>query len=146
MLDPQHDRRFDLVKRLFGAGTSGPLFGGSPKVPTPWPSAGRLKKGSPYDLDLIHESLRGGPNMEEIDPRWLHASQPWILQEHVNYYMGGDYAQTGRTARDQAVNSNQVPRLYVRPDQRVDILSGHHRAAASLLHGVQFKAHIIREE
>ena len=47
-----------------------------------------MKKGSPYDLDLIHESLRGGPNMEEIDPVHLHATQPWVLQEHVNYYMG----------------------------------------------------------
>jgi hypothetical protein len=145
MVDP-NDRRFDFVKRLYGAGSSEPLFHGMPKVPAPWPGAGRSKKGSPYDLDLIHESLRGGPNIEEIDPRFLHATQPSVLLEHVNYYMGHDYALTGRTARDQAVNVNQVPRLYVRGDSRIDILSGHHRATASLLQGGQFKAHIIREE
>jgi hypothetical protein len=145
MFDPD-DRNFDLAKRLYGAGSSDPLFKGFPMVPAPWPRAGRLKRGTPYDLDLIHESLKGGPNMEEIDPRWLHATQPSVLQEHVNYYMGRDYAMTGRTARDAHVNVNQVPRLYVRGDGRTDILSGHHRATASLLHGVQFQAHIIREQ
>lgn len=145
MFDPD-DRNFDLAKRLYGAGSSEPLFKGFPKVPAPWPRAGRRKSGSPYDLDLIHESLRGGPNMEDVDPRFLHATQPSVLMEHVNYYLGRDYQLTGRTARDQAVNVNQVPRLYVRPDDRIDILSGHHRATASLLHGGQFKAHVIREE
>jgi hypothetical protein len=145
MFDPD-DRNFDLAKRLYGVGSSEPLFKGFPKVPAPWPRAGRLKKGSPYDLDLIHQSLRGGPNMEEVDPRWLHSTQPSVLQEHVNYYMGRNYSVTGRTARDQGININQVPRLYVRPDSRVDILSGHHRATASLLQGGQFHAHVIREE
>jgi len=145
MFDPA-GRHFDLPRRLFGAGSSEPLFKGFPKVPAPWPSAGRLKSGSPYDLDLIHQSLRGGPNMEAVDPRWLHSTQPSVLQEHVNYYMGGEYARTGTTARDQGVNLNQVPRLYVRRDGATDILSGHHRATASLLQGAQFQAHVIREE
>ena len=138
-------RQFDLSRRLYGVGDSDALFKGFPKVPAPWPGAGRMKKGSPYDIDLIHHALRNGPNMEEVDPRFLHATQPSVLQEHVNYYMGGNYARTGRTARDQEVNTNQVPRLYQRPDGRVDILSGHHRATAALLLGGQFKAHLIRE-
>lgn len=138
------DRAFDLAKRLYGVGSSEPLFKGAPKVPAPWPRAGRMKQGSPYDLDLIHESLRNGPEMEEVDPRQLHATQPSVLQQHVNYYLGRDYALTGRTASDQGINVNQVPRLYVRPDSRVDILSGHHRATASLLLGQQFRAHVIR--
>src|SRR4051812_23501046 len=138
--------QFDFAKRLYGVGSSEPLFKGFPKTPAPWPSAGRLKKGSPYDLDLIHASLQGGPNMEEVDPRFLHATQPSVLQEHVNYYMGGEYSRTGTTARDQGLNINQVPRLYIRGDGRTDILSGHHRATASLLQGGQFRAHIIREE
>jgi hypothetical protein len=140
------ERGFDLAKRLYGVGSSEPLFKGFPKVPAPWPSAGRSKRGSPYDIDLIHESLQGGPNMEEVDPRFLHSTQPSVLQEHVNYYLGQQFNLTGRTARDQGVNLNQVPRLYVRRDQRVDILSGHHRATARLLQGGQFRAHVIREE
>src|SRR5436189_5471136 len=143
MFDP-NDRNFDFAKRLYGAGSSDALFKGFPTVPAPWPGAGRLKKGSPYDLDLIHQSLSGGPNIETVDPRFLHATQPSVLLEHVNYYMGRDYQLTGRTARDQEVNTNQVPRLYVRSDGRTDILSGHHRATASLLHGRHFRAHVIR--
>ena len=145
MSDPG-GRGFDLARRLYGVGSSEPLFKGFPKVPAPWPGAGRLKKGSPYDLDLIHESLKGGPNMEQVDPRWLHSTQPSVLQEHVNYYLGRNYAQTGQTARDAHVNTNQVPRLYMRGDGRIDILSGHHRATAALLQGGQFHAHLIREE
>ena len=139
------DRTFDLARRLYGVGSSEPLFKGFPKVPAPWPRAGRSKRGSPYDLDLIHASLQGGPKMEDVDPRELHATQPSVLQEHVNYYLGQQFNLTGRTARDQDVNLNQVPRLYVRGDGRTDILSGHHRAVARLLQGGQFQAHVIRE-
>lgn len=139
-----NSRQFETAERIHGAGVDA-FFKGAPKVPAPWPSAGRTKSGSPYKREVLDRALSGPPKMESVDPRYLHATQPSVVLEHARYYSGDEYQTTGRTARDQDNNTNQVPRIYARPDGRMDILSGHHRALGALVNGRQFEAHVIRE-
>ena len=82
--------------------------------------------------------------MREVDPRHLHSTQTNITLPGVNYYMGDEYRQTGRTFADMDKAGNRFPVVYTREGQN-KLLSGHHRATAALLRGEQFRAIHIEE-
>ena len=139
-------RQFDVVKQAYGAGDPEVLFKGRPWTSTPWPGAGKMKDQSHHNRELISASLSRPPELEDVDPRPLRSTQPNILAEHVRYYMDrGGYDLTGRTARDAHQVGNMFPTIYVRPNDQWDILSGHHRATASLLRGEALRARVIRQ-
>lgn len=133
---------------MYGAGDAAKMFGGAPKTMTPWPSAGRTKTNPRgYDPNLVHKALGNpAPHMAEMDPRDLHATQPWVTQAGVSHYMGDEYRRTGRTFADQHEEGNRFPVVYTDPQGRNKLLSGHHRAAAALLQGKQLRAIHVREE
>ncbi len=133
---------------IHGAGDAGAYFKGAPKAPAPWPSAGRTKSNPRgYDPALVEKALGNpAPHMREMDPRNLHAGQPWVTSEGVHHYMGTDYERTGRTFADQHEAGNRFPVVYTDTQGRNKILSGHHRATAALLQGKQLRAINVREE
>ena len=137
--------QFDTVKKAYGAGDPDVLFKGSPKTTAAWPGAGKKKDQSHINRALIREALSKPPQLEDVDPRPLRATQPNIIREHVNYYMGKEYERTGRTAADPHNIGNKYPTIYVRPSGQWDILSGHHRATAALLKGEALRARVIRQ-
>lgn len=137
--------QFDQVKKAYGSGDPESLFKGHVVTTAPWPRAGRLKSGAHHDKELIRSTLSKPPVLEDVDPRALHSTQPNILREHVSYYMGKNYEQTGRTAADPHTVGNKYPTVYVRPNDQWDILSGHHRAAVALLRGEPLRARVIRQ-
>lgn len=131
---------------VHGAGSTDALFKGAPKTITPWPSAGRTKSNPRgYNPEKVNAALANPQaHMRHVDPRDLHATQPWVTQEGVSYYMGHEYRETGRTFADQSVASNKFPVVYSDAQGRNRLLSGHHRATAALLRGEQF--HVIHVE
>lgn len=133
---------------MYGAGDAAKMFGGAPKTMTPWPSAGRTKSNPRgYDPNLVQKALSNpAPHMAEMDPRNLHATQPWVTQAGVSHYMGPEYERTGRTFADQHEEGNRFPVVYTDPQGRNKLLSGHHRASAALLQGKQLRAIHVREE
>lgn len=109
------------------------LFNGAPKVPAPWPLHGRLRhrpRVLPSDIDAV---LATPATLVEVDPRTLAASQPWILAEHVGYYLGDEWQVTGRTSADQWAPMNRFPLVLPDHQGRLTIVAGHHRAAAAML-------------
>lgn len=141
--------RYERPMAMFGSGRATTLFGQAQVTPTPWPQAGRKKDGSHHDKELIRRTMSEPPQIESIDPRYLHSTQPSVVREHVDAYMGEPgkvYEQTGRTVRDQDSPGNQWPTVYERRDGRRDILTGHHRATKALIKGEPLKGRIIREQ
>jgi hypothetical protein len=138
----QHERALSA----FGSNDPDVLFQGRPSTLTPWPSAAKKKKGQTWNRDLIHEELSKPPELVDVDPRFLTATQPNILREHVSHYMGDSYEKTGRTAADQDQAGNQYPVVYKQPQGRYDIISGHHRATVALLKGESLRARVIRDK
>lgn len=141
--------RYERPIQLFGSGRATRLFGSAMVTPTPWPQAGRRKDGSHHDRELIRRAMSEPPVIESIDPRYLHSTQPSVVREYVDAYMGEEgevYSRTGRTVRDQGNPGNQWPTVYERRDGRRDILSGHHRATKALLRGEALQGRIIREQ
>lgn len=117
------------------------LFGDAPKTPIPWDRAGRRKDREDFDQPRVNAVLMH-PDRHEIvsvDPRELHATQPEITRGGVQYYSGDEYRKTGRTFADHEQAANRVPIVYNREGKDI-LLSGHHRAAAALLSGDQFRA------
>ena len=137
--------QFDVVRKVYGAGDPDVLFKGRPSTSTPWPKASKMKDQSHHNRGLIRAAMENPPELEDVDPRALRSTQPNLLREHVGYYMGGNYERTGRTAADPHNVGNMYPTIYARPNDRWDILSGHHRAAAALLQGQALRARVIRQ-
>lgn len=133
---------------IHGAGDAGMFFKGAPKQIAPWPAAGRTKSNPRgYDPNLVQKALSNpAPHMRDMDPRNLHATQPWVTQEGVSHYMGTEYQRTGKTFADQHVEGNRFPVVYTDDRGRNKLLSGHHRATAALLQGKQLRAIHVREE
>jgi hypothetical protein len=123
-----------------------------PLTMVPWDQMGRRKDRQDYDRQLVADTLRKPPTENEfhdLDPRNLRATQPSITRAGVSHYLSNDYREGGPTYADQHDVGNQHPVVYRRaaldagmPHQDI-LLSGHHRAAASLLHGDQFRARLI---
>jgi hypothetical protein len=138
---------FEQVHRLHGSGDPNLLFKGAPKTLTPWPSAGKTKaQPRGYDQNLVNVALKAPEqHMTEMDPRHLHATQPWVTKEGVDYYMTDEYKKTGRTFADQGNAGNRFPVVYRDTQGRNKLLSGHHRATAALHMGGQFHALLVQE-
>lgn len=132
--------QFERVHRAHGAKNLEELFGESPVTPTPWPRAGQLKRRASFDQGVVNEALTGPRELTRVDPRALHSTQPGITRQGVDYYMGTEYEETGKTFADQGDPGNRYPVVYDREDGQSLILSGHHRGAAALLRGEEFDA------
>jgi hypothetical protein len=111
------------------------LFNGCPRTVVPWKSATLAKGRAASDREVIRSILASRVVLTEVDPTCLRASQPFILLEHVRYYLGLEWEHTGRTSADGSSALNRFP--LVLPDQRgsLRIVAGHHRAAAALITG-----------
>lgn len=120
---------------------------GKPVTIAPWPMAGRRKSVKDYDKGAVERAVADPSHpVEDLDPRTLKSSQTGITRAGVEHYLGEDYSRTGRTYADQQQPGNRIPVVYRRKDgDRVEpiILSGHHRAAAALLAGRQFRAKVV---
>ena len=116
------------------------------KVVVPWPDAPTLRtmpKG--YDPAFIADRF-ANVELSPIDPASLHGTQPWILRQHVEYYLSGEYERTGLTSADRNQPLNWRPVIYQRRDGRRLIVSGHHRSAAALLMRRAVWARLIHDE
>lgn len=127
--------RFRLVYRLHGMNDIDALFSGGVKAPAPWPGAPRSKKAPMYDRDAVSEMLSSAPQLDEVDSRHLHATQPWVVRSGVQHYLTGEYEATGRTFQGGHDVGNAFPVVYTTRRGHNLILSGHHRAASALLRG-----------
>lgn len=136
------------VHRLHGTGDADALFKGAPKVMTPWPKAGSTKanpKG--FDQSRVDSAVSNpSEHLRQMDPRSLHATQPWVTHGGTSYYMSDEYRKSGRTFADQNQAGNQFPVVYTDTQGRNKLLSGHHRATAALLRGEQFQALHVTED
>ena len=139
--------QWEQAHRLYGSGDVDALFKGAPKVPAPWPTAGRTKSNPRgYDPDRVQAAVRNPhEHIRDVDPRNLHSTQPWVTREGASYYMGDEYRKTGQTFRDMDQAGNRFPVVYTDRRGQNRLLSGHHRATAALLHGGQFRAIHIEE-
>lgn len=137
--------QFAGVHHLFGSGDADELFHGAPDAGTPWPSEPK-RKGGRYDQGKVRAMLMQGDRVqiEEVDPRFLHATQPRVTRAGVQHYLGGQYERTGRTFADQGDPGNRFPVVYERDDGKNLLLSGHHRGVSALLRGEGLRARRVR--
>jgi hypothetical protein len=146
---PEDPDRWDphrAAHDAFGGGVSALFPNREPKIVTPWPSAPRSKYEPPYDVGRVQQEVAGPAHLEEIDPRNLHAMQPWVTLEGVQHYASSNvYDRTGQTFADSGSALNQYPVVWQDARGRRKIVSGHHRAAASLVRGVPLRARLIQE-
>ena len=103
--DPQQVAERTVRDGLWDCQALEAVFTGHAKVTAPWPRAGRSKRGATVDLDAVGRLLVEAPDLTEVDPRTLYASQTWIVRAHVAYYLTGEWERTGRTAADRASSS-----------------------------------------
>lgn len=134
------------LEKLYGQVSSEQFFGGNELNMVPFPDAGKSKTHRNYDEQAVGESLRRNPpELVDIDPRTLHASQTRVTKGGVDYYSNPEnYERSGETYADQGQKANQFPVVYTREEPsgvtRNIILSGHHRATAALLQGRPLRA------
>ena len=133
--------------RVYGSGDVDTLFKGAPKTIAPWPTAGRTKADPRgYDPGRVQAAVQSPEkHLRDMDPRNLHATQPWVTREGASYYSTDEYRRTGQTFRDMDQAGNRFPVVYTDTRGRNKLLSGHHRATAALIHGTQFRAIHIEE-
>lgn len=132
--------QFGTAHRAYGSKDTALLFGEGQTTTTPWPRGGKSKSGPTYDRGAVDKAMQSPPQLDDYDPRKLHATQPSLSRQHVEYYMGDEYKNTGRTSADQGNVGNQFPTVYHSPNGQRLLLSGHHRAAAALLQGQPLRA------
>lgn len=149
--DPAISSQFARVNQIHGSGNLDRISS-SAAVPgtAPWPTSSKQKKkwtdesGSAlYDKDAVRDAILQPKSEKDVrpqDPRQIHATQSGLTRGGVNYYMGDEYSNTGRTYADQNDLGNTRPVVYHKSDGRSLLLSGHHRAGAALLQGEQFNA------
>lgn len=123
------------AERLWGCGDLDVVFGAHPKVVAPWPAAPRRKHHPKFDADAVARLTAGPPDLVEVDPRSLWASQPWVLRCHADYYLTGRWERTGLTSADRHLELNRFPVVVADHRDRSVIVSGHHRATVALAEG-----------
>jgi hypothetical protein len=139
----------NLSSQFYGKGSEALFPEGSFDVrPAPWPSASKERHRKDWDSDAVRSLLREPPELSEVDPRELHASQRSITRQGLNYYMADDYRKTGETYADKGREANRFPVVYKREPGKTGrpenvILTGHHRAAAALAKGEPLRARIV---
>jgi hypothetical protein len=141
MMSPDSRKKLD---RLYGTVSPDQFFTGD-RTMAPFPPAGRNKQGLPYDPKVVDQALnQETPQLVDVDPRTLHATQSHVTRPGVDYYMSGEYDRTGDTYADQHSPANRYPIVYTRDNGNGEtsniILTGHHRATAALLKGRPLRA------
>jgi hypothetical protein len=146
-----NDRRFGVglppvkshLDRLYGSHDIEAMFPeGISKTSVPWQQAGRSTKNRSYENEKVGRTLSTQAttrDLTEFDPRTLRANQPHLIRPAVQHYMGRQFEEHGATFEQGQNAGNKWPVVYTRhsdehEDQHI-ILSGHHRAASSLLRG-----------
>ena len=128
------------LESLYGTVSVDQFFSGDRHM-VPFPQAGRNKIGHPYDPDIVHAAVNENPpQLVDVDPRTLSATQPMVTRSGVQHYASGEYDRTGETYADQHKAVNRFPVVYSRDDGTNILLSGHHRATAALLQGRPLRA------
>jgi hypothetical protein len=131
--------QLERFKDTYGEGIESVFPEGSVGATTiPFPSASRLKGEPAFDREAVNQALAGPVRLSNFDPRTLHASQPGVTREGVDYYLEetglNGFRATGRTFADQDQAGNRYPVVYRNPRSgQLVILSGHHRATAALV-------------
>lgn len=116
----------------------------------PWDRASRTKSHEDYDKGRVQDALRSPPQLSEVDPVQLRATQPSVTRGGVEYYAGSNYSETGETFADKGNVGNRFPVVYerdpIRPgaDTEKILLSGHHRASAALAAGQPLRAIVVK--
>ena len=123
------------LERLWGCGDLDVLFTGHVQVPAPWPRAARRRHERTIDVSAVAALIAQPVDLVEVDPRGLHASQPWVVRHHASYYGTGEWERTGRTSADRHLELNQYPVVITDSGGRRVIVAGHHRATAALIAG-----------
>jgi len=131
-----------LPDALFGIGDLGEVFGDHAKVLLPWPAAPRLKR-VPLLTAEVEAALRRPPVVCDVDPRLLHATQPWVVHQHAAYYRTGEWERTGRPSADRSRGANRWPLVSRDCAGRLVLLGGHHRALAALVEGRPLRARVV---
>jgi len=139
--------------QFYGKGIEG-LFpeGSFERRGAPWEEASKFRHTGDYDQSIVNDALRRPPQLQEIDPRDLHRTQPHIVKGGVDHYLTGEYEKTGETYEMGEKLGNRFPFVYRReaategydPQPQNLILAGHHRAAAALAKGQPLRAIIVR--
>lgn len=116
-----------------------PASSGFGVAAAPFPRAKRRKDVKDYDPDVVGSAMKAG-ELQDIDPRTLHASQPSVTREGVAHYASG----STELFADQDRPTNQHPLVYKRDEGdgnvRNVLLTGHHRASAALANAELLKA------
>ena len=152
-MDSRSDSFYEGLKahRFYGAQHLDALFPDeAPTRSVPWEQAGRRKDLEDYDKVRVAGLIKGKVELHDLDPRDLHAYQPAVTRGGVRHYLHNDaYMHGGETYADQGKSYNQYPVVYRRDplhqggEAQNIILSGHHRAAAALWQGRQFRARYV---
>lgn len=140
------------ASQFYGQGVDRMFPGGARETSPPWPRAGSYKDIKDYDEGLVSQTLQRPPQLQDVDPRNLHSTQPGIIRAAVDHYSGPEYHETGQTFERRGGNEGNRfpviyrreahPRAYSNEPQNL-ILSGHHRAAAALAEGRPLRAVVV---
>lgn len=146
------------AERAFGSRDLSRIAPSGPVGTTPWKTAGSWHGREVYDKDAVQSAVKqvraGQAHLTEVDPRYLYATQPGITRAGVSHYL--EHEEPEASFADTHNSGNKYPVIYKRDNRSGNpdlpdwwnshdhiILSGHHRAAAALLRGEQFKAVLV---
>ncbi len=143
---PEPDRFLsEAAARLWSCRELASAFNGDRRV-VPWPSAPRRKREPVVAAEDIGRLIAGPPALADLDPRVMFATQIFCVAHHVAYYLGPEWARTGRTSADAGKPSNRYPLVWVDGDGRQILLGGHHRSLAALIQGRPVRCRVLRTE
>jgi len=134
----------ERCRRWWGIGDPNDVFSGGDRTVCPWRSARRLKGQPLVEPDAIASVLSGSPYLADVDPRHLHCTQTWVLQQHVDWYLTGEWERTGTTSADREKAHNRYPLIYEDQWGELVIAAGHHRSMAALIEGRPLRARVLR--
>jgi len=127
---------------LWACGTLEAAFRRWDRIPAPW-STGTTKAERRHRVDAAPALLTGRPTVADIDPLVLTATQPWVLAQHVEYYLTGAWEQNGITSADPHRIANRYPLVQHLGDAWI-LHGGHHRALAAIITGRPLRARVLR--
>lgn len=119
-------------------------YGQAPRVDLPLPEVG-------LSSDDVRQVQKSRPNYTDVDPRKLSGTQPHVFPHIVEYYATDKtYDRTGETYADQDSSANRTPIVLHTQDgsgqERWILVSGHHRAVAALIRGVDLEASLVEDD
>lgn len=152
--DTYHDYQsgsWEHLNHLYGSGEEGfrQMFPGQQSdALVPWHQAGGIRNRGPWEPEKVRRALTEPQDLVHVDPRRLTATQPRLVRAAVEHYMTPEYRRGGDLFADRANPGNRYPVVYARTHPETGsvenlILSGHHRAAASLLGGQFLRARFV---